>query len=298
MLIGYLSAVVRTSAPLLLIALGGVISYRVGVTNMALEGIANLGAFAGVVVSFYGGSSMMSILTAIVAGMLISLLFSFFVEKFRGHEVIIAIGINTLSGGLTTFLSPVIFNAGIVGSADLISLPTVKLPLLDKIPVLDAIFNNFTVLIYVAPIIAVLVWFVMFKTNLGIKLRASGESPQSLNTAGISARKYRVVGVVITGALAALGGVHLSLGYVTQFSEGIISGRGFIAYSASVFGQGRPGLTWVACIIFAMAEALSYRAQALGIPSHIVSMMPYIVTIIALCVQSNAAHKKKLTSLD
>lgn len=298
MLIGYLNAVVRTSAPLLLIALGGIISYRVGVTNMALEGIANLGAFAGVVVSFYGGSSLMSMLAAMLAGVLTSLLFSLFLEYFRGHEVIVAIGINTLSGGLTTFLSPVFFNAGIVGSANLKSFPVVHIPLLDKIPVLDAIFNNFTVLIYVAPALTILVWFIMYKTNLGIKLRASGESPQALETAGISARKYRVVGVLVTGALAALGGVHLSLGYVTQFSEGIISGRGFIAYSASVFGQGRPGLTWIACIIFAMAEALSYRAQALGIPSHIVSMMPYVVTIIALCVQSNAAHKKKLTSLD
>ena len=298
MLTGYLSAVVRTSAPLLLIALGGIISYRVGVTNMALEGIANLGAFAGVVVSFYGGSSFMSILAAVLSGILLSLLFSFFIEYFHGHEVIVAIGINTLSGGLTTFLSPVIFNAGIVGSANLKGFPTITLPLLDKIPVLNAIFNNFTVLIYVAPVLTILVWFVMFKTNLGIKLRASGESPQALETAGISAKKYRIVGVLITGALAALGGVHLSLGYVTQFSEGIVSGRGFIAYSASVFGQGRPGLTWIACIIFAMAESLSYRAQALGIPSHIVSMMPYIVTIIALCIQSNTAHKKKLTSLD
>ena len=298
MLIGYLSAVVRTSAPLLLIALGGIISYRVGVTNLALEGIANLGAFAGVVVSFYGGSSMMSMLAAILAGTLVSMLFSFFIERFRGNEVIVAIGINTLSGGLTTFLSPVIFGAGIVGSADLKGFPKVSLPLLEKVPVLDAVFNNFTILIYVAPVITILVWFIMFKTNLGIKLRASGESPLSLETAGISAKKYRVVGVLITGMLAALGGVHLSLGYVTQFSEGIISGRGFIAYSASVFGQGRPGLTWIACIIFAMAEALSYRAQALGIPSHLVSMMPYVVTIVALCIQGNAAHKKKLTAVN
>ena len=298
MLTGYLSAVVRTSASLLLIALGGIISYQVGVTNMALEGIANLGAFAGAVVSFYGGSSLMSMLAAMLSGVLLSLLFSSFIEYFRGHEVIVAIGINTLSGGLTTFLSPVIFNAGIVGSANLTGFPTITFPILDRVPILNALLNNFTVLIYVAPILTMIVWFVMFKTNLGIKLRASGESPQSLETAGISSRKYRVVGVLITGALAALGGVHLSLGYVTQFSEGIVSGRGFIAYSASVFGQGRPGLTWLACIIFAMAEALSYRAQALGIPSHIVSMMPYVVTIIALCVQSNTAHKKELASLD
>ena len=147
MLTGYLSAVVRTSAPLLLIALGGVISYRVGVTNMALEGIANLGAFAGVVVSFYGGSFLMSMLAAVLSGVLLSALFSFFIEYFHGHEIIVAIGINTLSGGLTTFLSPVIFNAGVVGSADLTGFPTVTLPLLDKVPVLDAIFNNFTVLI-------------------------------------------------------------------------------------------------------------------------------------------------------
>ena len=297
MLIGYLNAVVRTSAPLLLIALGGVISYRVGVTNMTLEGIANIGAFAGALASYFGGSFIVSILSAMAAGMLLSLLFFLFIEKFKGNEIIVAIGINTLSGGLTTFLSPVFFNAGIVGSADLTRLPTISFGLLERVPIINDIFNNFTLLIYVAPILTILVWAVMYKTNLGVKLRASGESPQSLETAGISSRKYRTVGVVITGILAALGGVHLSLGYVTQFSEGIISGRGFIAYSASVFGQGKPFLTWIVCIVFAMAEALSYRAQALRIPSHIVSMMPYVVTIIALCIQSNAAHKKKSLSL-
>jgi len=296
MLESYLAAIIRTATPLLLAGMGSIISERVGVFNISLEGAMNIGAFVGVVCVYYSAMPILGVLGAVVAGGLLALIFILFVEFLHANETIAAIGVNTLSAGLTTFLAKMVFKEGVVGANKIVSIPSIRIPSLEQVPVLNTVLNNHTVLVYIAPLIVVALAFILFRTAFGIKIRASGENAMALETAGVSSRKYRIVGVVSTGLLCGLAGAHVALGYVSMFSEGLIAGRGYIAYSAAVFGRANPGLTSVACLIFAFAEALSYRSQQIGISAQIISMMPYIVTVAALTIQGNNLRKSKLTA--
>lgn len=294
-LAGFLEAVIRSATPLILAAMGGLISTRVGVFNISLEGVINIGAFVGVTATFYLVNPFYGVLFAVIAGIAFSALFSYFIEVLHANETIAAIGINMLSAGLTTFLTKYLFAEGLITAEKLTSLPSLDLKIFGFSKFLDRVFNNHTVLVYVAPLVVILLAWLMYKTTFGVKFRASGDNPHALETAGFSAKKYRVVGVLATGALCGLAGVHLSLGYVTMFSEGLVAGRGYIAYTATVFGLADPFLTFLACILFAAAEALSYRSQQIGIPPQIISMLPYIVTIIALTIQTARQKSRKLS---
>lgn len=296
MLGSYLAAIIRTATPLLLAGMGSIISEQVGVFNISLEGAMNIGAFVGVVCVYYTALPIIGVAGAIVAGGILALIFVLFVEFLHANATIAAIGVNTLSAGLTTFLTKIVFNEGLVGANKIVSIPSVHIRFLTKIPFLNTVFNNHTILVYIAPIIVVALSLVLFRTSFGIKIRASGKNALALETAGYSSRKYRLVGVITTGLLCGLAGAHLALGYVSMFSEGLIAGRGYIAYSAAVFGMANPGLTSLACLIFAFADALSYRSQQIGIATQIVSMMPYIATVVALTVQGNKMRKSKLTA--
>ena len=284
---------IRTATPLILAALGGLLTQQAGILNIGMEGMILLGAFFGVVGSYFSGSAFLGVGLAVLVGILIGLVFALFVIDLKSDEFVIGIAINIFAGGLTVFLLRSIFGVkGAFSSPDIIPLPRINLPLIADIPFLDTIFNNHTVFIYISWILVVLVYIYLYKTPQGIWLRASGEYPEALETAGVSPRKMKYISSIACGVLCGLAGAHLSLGYLTLFTENMSANRGYIALAAIIFGQANPIKTFLAALLFGFFDALGIRLQTIGIPSQFTQMIPYIATIFALVIVTKRQMSK------
>lgn len=287
----YLGAVLRTAAPLLIALVGAYISYAVGIPNFAVEGAMNLGAFTGVLAAMYTESTMLGVLCAVLAAMLLQLVYGCFIEFLHGDGVITGIGLTIFSSGFTKYVTVMIIGTGYIYLNPELKIMSLPMKFLAGFPSLSTIFGGHTLLVYLAPFMVLILYLFVFKTALGMNIRACGQNKQALEAAGIKTRKYRILGVIFAGAMCGLAGAHMSLGYLTMFSENMIAGRGYIVYAAVIFGSGNPWISALACLVFAAAEALSYRSQQMGISSYIVSMMPYAATICALIIQGYRAKK-------
>lgn len=276
---------IRTATPLILAALGGLLTQQAGILNIGMDGMILLGAFFGVVGSYFFGSAFAGVALAAFVGLLIGLLFAVFVIDLKSDEFVIGIAINIFAGGLTVFLLRSIFGVkGAFSSPDIIPLPRLNFGFIENISFLDTIFNNHTIFIYISWILVALVYIYLYKTPQGIWLRASGEYPEALETAGVSPRKMKYISSIACGVLCGLAGAHLSLGYLTLFTENMSANRGFIALAAIIFGQANPIKTFLAALLFGFFDALGIRLQVIGIPSQFTQMIPYLATIFALVV--------------
>lgn len=286
---------IRTATPLILAALGGLLTMHAGILNIGMEGMILIGAFFGVLGSYFFHSALAGVLVAIVSGVLIGLLFGVFVIDLKSDEFIIGIAINIFAGGLTIFLLRSIFGVkGAFSSPDIVPLPDVSLPLLDAIPFLDTILNNHSVFVYLSWLFVMLVYVFLYKTPYGFWLRASGEHPESLETAGISPKKMKYLSSILCGVFCGMAGAHLSLGYLTLFTENMSAGRGFISLAAIIFGSANPINTFGASLLFGFFDALGIRLQGVGIPSQFTQMIPYVVTVVALLIVVQRKNKGKV----
>lgn len=286
---------IRTATPLILAALGGLLTMHAGILNIGMEGMILIGAFFGVLGSYFFHSALAGVLVAVVSGVLIGLLFGVFVIDLKSDEFIIGIAINIFAGGLTIFLLRSIFGVkGAFSSPDIVPLPDVSLPFLDAIPFLDTILNNHSVFVYLSWIFVMLVYVFLYKTPYGFWLRASGEHPESLETAGISPKKMKYLSSILCGVFCGMAGAHLSLGYLTLFTENMSAGRGFISLAAIIFGSANPINTFGASLLFGFFDALGIRLQGVGIPSQFTQMIPYVVTVVALLIVVQRKTKGKV----
>jgi len=281
------------STALILAALGGLVSERSGVVNIGLEGLMTSGAFGAAVVTYYaqeaglGGSSLW---IGLVAGMVISVLFALIHAiasiTFRADQVVSGVVINFLAVGTTLYLVKMLFN----GEGQTATLDTVfskiSIPFLSEIPLLgQAIFVAYPPT-YLALILVVIVHYVLYRMPFGLRLRSVGEHPSAADTVGIKVLKLRYIAVLISGALAGLGGATITLTTTSNFSHNTISGQGFIALAAVIFGKWNPRGALIAAIFFGFAQALNNFMQlfdfAAQVPKEFIYMMPYVLTILVL----------------
>ncbi|MUT67675.1 ABC transporter permease [Paenibacillus sp. NEAU-GSW1] len=281
------------STALIFTALGGLFSERSGVINIGLEGLMVSGAFAAAVVTEYairGGleqsAPWLGLIAAIVYGILFSLLHAVSTITFRADQTVVGVVINILALGLSIYLTKSLFE----GSGQTPTLEVVfhkwAIPYLSDIPLLgQAIFTAYPTT-YIVIILVVISTYVLFRTPFGLRLRAVGEHPSSADTVGISVAKYRYIGVMLSGALAGLGGATITLTTTSSFAHNTISGQGFIALAALIFGKWNPLGVAGAAIFFGMAQALRNFAQlfdwAQQIPNEFFYMLPYLLTLIVL----------------
>lgn len=284
---------IRTATPLILAGLGGLLTMQAGILNIGMEGMMLTGAFFAVIGSYYTGSALMGVLSAVAASCVIALIFSLFVITLKSDEFIIGIAINILAAGLTVFLLRSMFGVkGAFSSPQIAPLPTLSFPLIDKIRVLDGIFNNHSIFIYISWILVILVYILLYHTSLGMWIRAAGEFPEAIETAGVSANRMKHISSLLCGVFTGFAGAHLSLGYLTLFTENMSAGRGFIALAAVIFGSANPVKAFGAAMLFGFADALGIRLQGVGIPSQFTLMIPYVITVIALWVVAKRAIKR------
>jgi len=285
------ASTIRAATPLILAALGGIFSERSGVVNIALEGIMLIGAFFAMLISYLGreaglpplASALAGAVGAMVFGFLISMIHAVVSIRYRADQVVSGVAINILALGLTGFLLQQIFNTS-GNSPSVPNLPAAPIPGLASIPVLGPIFFNQPPIVYIGLIAVPVAAFVLFRTPLGLRIRAVGEHPKAADTVGINVFRLRYLGVALSGVLAGLGGAYLSLGQLNIFTEGMTNGRGYIALAAVIFGKWSPWGALGACLLFGLADAVQISLQNAGvnIPSDFLLMLPYVLTLVAL----------------
>ncbi len=279
----FLASVLRISTPLILPALGGLISDLSGAVNISLEGIMLVSAFTGVVVSAYTKSVFLGILGGIVAGMLISALLAFFHLYLETNIILAGMAVNIMATGGTIFLLYVL--TGDKGNSSTLasgSAPIINIPLIKDIPFVGQVISGHNIFVYLAWILTWLVGIYLYRTQWGVHLRAVGENPVAAASVGINVNRVRFTALVLSGFLASLGGLNMSMAYLTLFQREMTAGRGFIALAAVYLGGRRPWGTLIAAIIFGAADALSNQFGSMNVPSQLVQMIPYVVTILAL----------------
>jgi general nucleoside transport system permease protein len=276
-------AALQFGALLLLPALGGVISERSGVVNIAMEGMMLTGAYAGAIIALSTHSLIAGVIGAMIAGGLMALVHAVVSINFKADQIVSGIAINIAALGLTNYLNIVQTNAqGIPSLPGSVRLPVISWGPLAHIPFLGPVLFQQNVIFYVALVILVGVNFMLFRTNIGLRIRAVGEHPQAADTAGINIRLVRYCCVISSGLLSGLAGAFLSLGIAGIFNPNMTAGAGYIALAAMIFGKYTPWGTGAACLIFGLGEALSPRLQDTGISPYLLSTLPYILTVIAL----------------
>ena len=297
--IGLLQNTLRTATPVVLCALGCLMTDHVGMTNIGVEGMMLIGAFSAVMGSWVCGSWWMGLVFAITIGLLLGLFYGVFVIKFKSDEFIIGVALNTFAMGLTTFLLRTLTGQSGTFHApegNLSTLPRLSADWLNSIHILGDLLNNNTLLVYVSWILVLVCWLLIYHTPLGFWLRASGEHPQSLRSAGRSPEKMQYLASLICGMLSALAGAHLALGYLSTFSENMSNSRGYIAFACVIFGRANPPKVFLAALLFGFIDALGMRLQSVGISSALTSIFPYIGTVLmmVLVVWRTERRKKKL----
>jgi simple sugar transport system permease protein len=270
------------ATPIVYAALGGIFSERVGIINIGLEGTMLVSAFAGVTVSFYTGNPWLGVVVAVLAGGLIGLLHALLTVKFVGNQIVSGTGINIFALGFTAYMSQIIW--GSRGASDGVQgLGTWTIPVVADLPVVGPIIGSHSPLVYLMLVVTVLSYVVLFRTPLGLRIRAVGEHPTAAETAGIDVIRVKYLCVILSGMLAGLGGAFLSLGHLNLFTRGMTGGRGFIAMAAMIFGKWMPFGALGASILFGLADALQMRLQSLGLlPPQIILTIPYLLTVAVL----------------
>ncbi len=272
----------RFATPLIFAALGGMFSERSGVTNIGLEGMMLIGAFFGILGADKFGTWWLGLLTAIAAGAVTALLHAVLSIHLRADQIIGGTAINFLALGLTGYLYIDIYGAQGTPT-DIPGIPSVNLGFLDSGSFFDVVFGDLNLMIWVAIILVPLSWVVLFKTPIGLRIRAVGEHPKAADTVGISVYGIRYGAVVLSGMLAACGGAYLSIGFLNSFNENMTAGRGFIALAAVIFGNWRPFGAAAACLLFGFSSALAQRLPEYSESAAVLfQALPYVLTLIAV----------------
>jgi ABC-type uncharacterized transport system permease subunit len=271
------------AALLLLPALGGVISERSGVVNIAMEGMMLTGAYAGVMSALATHSVIGGVIGAMIAGGLMALVHAIVSINFKADQIVSGIAINIAALGLTNYLLFIQTGGqGVPTLSNTLRLPTLSWGPLANIPFIGQVLFQQNVIFYVAVLVLFGIQFLLFRTNIGLRIRAVGEHPQAADTAGINVRLIRYMCVISSGLLAGLAGAFLSMGIAGIFNSNMTAGTGFIALAAMVFGKYTPWGTAGACLIFGLGEALSVRLQDSGVSPNLLSTLPYLLTLVAL----------------
>ena len=266
------STTLMYATPLIFTALGGILSEKTGIINIGLEGMMTIGAFTASLVAIKTGNSWFGLLAGGMGGLLLAIFHALASIKYRANQVVSGMAINFLGSGLAIFLCRLFFEGTSM---------TPPLDLEKKIP----LFFGQYITVYLAIICTLIIWFIFTKTSLGLRIISCGEHPKSADTAGLNVSLYQSIGVLSSGFLAGLGGASLSIVVVSNFRPTLISGQGFIAIAALIFGKWRPLETAMACFFFGFSQALVIflgGQENIEISSQLLAILPYIMTLIVL----------------
>lgn len=290
--VGLFQQMLRSATPVALAGMGGLMTEHAGIMNIGMDGMILMGAFTAVAVSVVTGSAWLGVAAAILVGMLVGLFFALFVVKFKSDEFIIGTALNILADGLTVFLLWALFNVrGTLRTTE--GLPAVDLGVIAEIPFVGQILSGNSLFVYLTWGLVALMFILVYRTPYGFWVRAAGEKPGTLSTAGISPDKVKWASSVLCGAFCGLAGAQLALGNVTMFSEGMANSRGYVAFACVIFGGANPVKVYLAALMFGFFDALGYRLQEYNISPDLTAIIPYVITVVMMVYVVVMSERKK-----
>lgn len=292
-IVSILAATVRIATPLLLAALGELVSERAGILNLGVEGNMLMSAFSGFIFTYISGSLWAGLLAAVLTGALMNLLMVFMAATLKVEQVVTGLALNMLASGMSLFLYKAFFS----GSAN--KLPTiqifevVKIPLLSTIPYVGEILFSQKLLTYAALLMVPAVWFFLYRTQYGLEIRCLGENPKVIDTKGLSVTLRQYLAVVSGGMLIGLGGAFVTIGSTVRFIPEITAGRGWLALVIVIAGNWKPTGILIAALIFAFLEAFQLQVQGVGVqlPYQLLLALPYAVAILLMVFKRGTSEE-------
>jgi len=279
----WLAASVRLAGPVLLAALGETFAENSGVLNVGIEGTILLGALASFLTAYITGMVWVSLLVAMLTGIVFNLLLAWMYVTVRASQVVVGLVFNVLALGITATVYRRVMGES-AGPQTVAMFAPLHIPWLSDLPLLGPSLFGQTILLYLTLAMVLVAHFVLFRTSFGLALRAAGENPSAADAAGISVPRMRYIGVLIGGATAGMAGAYLVLAQIGLFRESIVSGQGFIALGIVIFGRWSPWKAAVAALVFGACDALQLSLQVVGsnVPPQLLAALPYVVTILAI----------------
>ena len=289
----FYNAILRATTPILFATLAAGVAQMAGITNMALEGILLFASFFGAVFSYVTGSWVSGLLLTMLSGAIIGLILAFFVLNLKTDEIIAAIAINLTASGATVLL--LLAFSGDRGTSSFRSVPTPNVPIpgISSIPFIGQIISGRNLLTWLAFVAVIVMHLLLYRSPLGLQIRAVGENKNAAESVGISSKKIQYIALILSGLLASMGGYFLSGGYMTTFTKDMAAGRGFIALAASAMGRSTPVGGMLVALLFGIAQAVSNQLQLTSIPVELLQMIPYAITLIGLAVFSYSEMRRK-----
>lgn len=292
--LNFIFAVIRMGTPLLFVGMAAVIGAKANILCIAYEGMMLFAALGGVIGSAYSQNIFVGMITGILAGSLIAIIFAYFVLYLNTKPLLTGLALNTFGTGGTVYIMYLLTGMKLdTSSLASLQFPTVHIPLIKDIPLIGAILSGHNFLSYLAFVVVFVVWYFIFKTKTGLRIRAVGEDPHAAASVGINVKKTKFIAMIISGVLASLGGLFMSMGYMPYFTNAMTAGRGFIGIAAQNLGKGNPIFTMLYTLVFGGAMAIGNTAQSYRLPSQFASMTPYLVTLIGLVVIGSRNKKLK-----
>lgn len=293
------NSTIRCMTPILLVALCAGVCSKVKVFNIALEGTLLTSAFFAFLTQYFLRNTLLSVLVAMLVGMLMTLIMSFFIVRLKGQSMIVGMAINTFSLGFTTFLMQVIFHTkGTVSDTTLKGLPKITLPIISKIPILSTMFASLTIVDYLAFVLAIVMYIIMYKTVIGFRLRAIGINQAAASSLGINVERYQIVATTLSGAMIGLAGCLLSMGSVTLFVQNISSARGYVSLAANNLCAGHPLGALLSSALFGFTKALAQVLQNSPVKQQLLECIPYLATIAAMAVYNMLMKQRAKANKD
>ena len=278
-------ATIRSATPILYAALCASITQQANILNIGTEGIMLMGAFFGVAISYLTGSWLLAVLVAMLSGAAMAMIIAVGHIRYQADNCAIGMGVNLFAVAMTKFLlNSVLGKSGTFTDPNLAGIPKLHLSFLEGNSFLNTVFNDWSITEWFVILLILLVSFLFYKTAWGLRLRAVGRMQQAAQTAGINVNSMKYQAILIAGLIGGLAGAHLSLGYSKMFTESMTNGRGFMGVAAMYFGAANPLLTAVGCLVFGLADSVGSRLQPFGVPSQIILLMPYVVTVTVLAI--------------
>jgi len=261
-----------------------VISERAAVVNIAIEGIMLIAAETAVMAGTLSHNLYVGLIVALLTGALIAAIHAVLVIKYKVDQIVSGVAINIFGAGITSFISSRFLERNVDLLNNSGTFPVIPIPFLSKIPILGPIFFENNLIVYLTILLVIVLHVLLFYTPWGLRTRAVGEHPKAADTLGINVFMMRYVNVIIGGMIAGLGGAYFTLGSVGRFDEIMTAGKGFIGLAAMIFGKWNPFGAFTSSLIFGFADSLQVKMQILKvpIPSQILGMAPYLVTMIVL----------------
>lgn len=280
-LINLLFAAVRSGTVIIYPTIGEIFAERSGVMNVGIEGMMLIGAYFGFVVAFLTNNPYLGLLVGTIAGGLASLIHSYVCITLRGNQVVSGLALSIFGAGITNFYGNRFANKQLKVTLDILPIPG-----LSKIPIIGTPFFNQDIIVYLSYFLVAIMWFILYKTKVGIHVRAVGENAQAANAMGVNVYKTRYLWTFFGGLLAGAGGAYLTIGYTTFWLDGVTAGRGWIAVALVIFSMWNPLIAIIGAYLFGSLDALQFQLQATGttIPSSLLAMLPYLLTLIVIIV--------------